>query len=93
VGGARGGAPRGRVRTYAGLAADVGAPRAMRAIGAAMAKNPIPIAVPCHRVIANRNRIGGYSGGTGVDRKRALLALEGVRVEGDAILLGQLDLL
>ncbi len=84
--------PRGRVRTYAGLASDVGAPRAMRAVGLAMAKNPLPLVVPCHRVIAHGSRLGGYSGG--LERKRALLALEGVHVEGDHVLPpGQLDLL
>jgi len=83
--------PRGAVRTYAGLAADVGSPRAMRAIGMAMAHNPLPIVVPCHRVVASGLALGGFSGG--LDTKRALLALEGVKVEGDRVLLGQLDLL
>jgi methylated-DNA-[protein]-cysteine S-methyltransferase len=83
--------PRGSVRTYAGLAADVGSPRAMRAIGMAMAHNPLPIVVPCHRVVAAGLALGGFSGG--LDTKRALLALEGVKVEGDRVLLGQLDLL
>lgn len=82
--------PRGHVRTYAGLAADAGAPRAMRAVGMAMAKNPLPIVVPCHRVIANGARIGGYS--DGLARKRVLLDLEGVRIDGDRVLPGQLDL-
>lgn len=82
---------RGQVRTYAGLASDVGAPRAMRAVGTAMAKNPLPIVVPCHRVIANGSRIGGYS--DGLPRKRLLLELEGVRIEGDLVRPGQLDLL
>lgn len=83
--------PRGRVRSYAGLAADAGAPRAMRAVGMAMSRNPLPIVVPCHRVVAHRARLGGYTGG--LDRKRVLLALEGVRVEGERVLPGQLDLL
>jgi methylated-DNA-[protein]-cysteine S-methyltransferase len=83
--------PRGHVRSYAGLAADVGAPRASRAVGMAMARNPLPIVVPCHRVIARGSRLGGYSGG--LDRKRALLALEGVPLDGDLVLPGQLDLI
>ncbi len=83
--------PRGSVRTYAGLAADVGSPRAMRAIGMAMAKNPIAIVVPCHRTIAAGLSLGGYSGG--LDRKRILLELEGVRVEGDHVRPGQLSLI
>lgn len=82
---------RGQVRTYSGLAADAGAPRATRAVGTAMAKNPLPIVVPCHRVIATGSRIGGYS--DGLQRKRLLLDLEGVRIEGDRVRLGQLDLL
>ncbi|MBX3268943.1 MAG: methylated-DNA--[protein]-cysteine S-methyltransferase [Sandaracinaceae bacterium] len=83
--------PRGAVRTYAGLAADVGSPRATRAIGTAMGANPLPIIVPCHRCVASGSMLGGYSGG--LDKKRYLLELEGVRVEGDRVLLGQLDLL
>ena len=83
--------PRGQVRSYAGLAADAGAPRAMRAVGTAMSRNPLPIVVPCHRVVAQGARIGGYTGG--LERKRVLLALEGVRVEGERVLPGQLDLL
>lgn len=83
--------PRGEVRTYAGLAAAVGSPRATRAIGMAMAHNPLPIVVPCHRVVAAGLSLGGFSGG--LDTKRALLALEGVKVEGERVLLGQLDLL
>lgn len=83
--------PRGQVRTYAGLASDAGSPRAMRAVGMAMARNPLPIVVPCHRVIANGARLGGYSGG--LERKRLLLALEGVTIEGDVVRPGQLDLI
>ena len=82
---------RGQVRTYAGLASDAGAPRAMRAVGMAMARNPLPLVVPCHRVVANGSRIGGYS--DGLPRKRQLLELEGVRIDGDRVLHGQLDLL
>jgi methylated-DNA-[protein]-cysteine S-methyltransferase len=63
----------------------------MRAVGQAMAKNPLPLVVPCHRVIADHARLGGYTGGT--DRKRALLALEGVEVDGDTVRPGQLELL
>ena len=77
---------RGEVRTYAGLAEDVGSPRATRAIGMAMGANPVSIAVPCHRILGAGLTLGGYGGGS--DRKRFLLALEGVRVGG-----GQLELL
>jgi methylated-DNA-[protein]-cysteine S-methyltransferase len=83
--------PRGAVRTYGALGMDAGSPRSMRAVGMAMGANPIAIVVPCHRVIAAGNAIGGYS--SGLERKRVLLALEGVKVEGDRVLPGQLDLL
>ena len=83
--------PRGAVRSYSGVAADLGQPRAMRAVGAANAKNPVAIVVPCHRVVDSGLRLGGYS--AGLARKRALLNLEGVRLDGDAVLPGQLDLL
>jgi len=67
--------PYGEVRTYGEVARELGRPLAYRAVGTANARNPWPIIVPCHRVIAN-NGIGGYSGGLFV--KRGLLALEGV---------------
>ena len=60
-------------------------------LGSAMAKNPLPLVVPCHRVVANGSLLGGYS--DGLARKRLLLGLEGVRIEGDRVLPGQLDLL
>lgn len=69
--------PRGQVRTYGDLARAVGRPRAARAAGTACAGNPIPIFIPCHRVVAAHG-IGGYSGGDGLATKRALLSLEGV---------------
>ncbi|MEM9193998.1 MAG: methylated-DNA--[protein]-cysteine S-methyltransferase [Myxococcota bacterium] len=82
--------PRGEVRSYGRVATDVGSPRGMRAVGMANAENPIPIVVPCHRVVRQGHRLGGYSGG--LDRKRFLLALEGVLVEGDRVYPGQLVL-
>jgi methylated-DNA-[protein]-cysteine S-methyltransferase len=82
--------PRGSVRSYGGIAADLGAPRAMRAVGAANSKNPLPIVVPCHRVVQQGLRLGGYTGG--LERKRLLLRLEGVQVEGDRVHPGQLML-
>lgn len=82
--------PRGQVRSYAGIATDVGSPRAMRAVGMANAKNPIAIVVPCHRVVEKGHRLGGYSGG--LDNKVFLLELEGVDVEGDRVLPGQLHM-
>jgi methylated-DNA-[protein]-cysteine S-methyltransferase len=70
--------PRGETRTYGELAARLGMPRSARAVGAAVARNPISIVVPCHRVVGADGSLAGYAGG--VERKRALLALEGARV-------------
>jgi methylated-DNA-[protein]-cysteine S-methyltransferase len=70
--------PWGETVTYGELADMVGAPRAARAVGNVMAHNPVPIVIPCHRVVA-AGGIGGY-GVAGVETKRSLLALEGVRV-------------
>jgi O-6-methylguanine DNA methyltransferase len=81
---------RGRVLAYREVAALVGSPRAMRAVGAANAANPLPVVVPCHRVIEAGCLLGGYSGGLGI--KRRLLALEGVRLVGDSVLVDQLQL-
>jgi methylated-DNA-[protein]-cysteine S-methyltransferase len=67
--------PYGGVSTYRDVAARAGNPRAMRAAGNALGSNPLPIVVPCHRVVRTGGAIGNYGGGT--DMKRALLALEG----------------
>jgi methylated-DNA-[protein]-cysteine S-methyltransferase len=68
--------PFGATTTYGELAARVGNPRAARAVGMAMAANPLPIVIPCHRVTAANGRLGGYSGGGGVRTKDWLLAFE-----------------
>jgi methylated-DNA-[protein]-cysteine S-methyltransferase len=70
--------PYGHTTTYAELAAESGSPRAWRAVGSAMATNPIPIVVPCHRVLSTGGGLGGYGGG--LDAKRWLLTHEGVPV-------------
>ena len=70
--------PRGETRTYGELAARLAMPGAARAVGAAVARNPISIVVPCHRVVGADGSLTGYAGG--VERKRALLAIEGARV-------------
>lgn len=67
--------PYGSLTTYKEVAAESGSPRAFRAAGNALGSNPVPIVVPCHRVVASRGGLGGYTGG--VDRKVALLRLEG----------------
>ncbi|HUY60416.1 MAG TPA: methylated-DNA--[protein]-cysteine S-methyltransferase [Candidatus Dormibacteraeota bacterium] len=67
--------PYGTVRTYQEVAAAAGRPRASRAAGNALAANPLPIVIPCHRVVRTGGGLGGYGGG--VDRKVRLLAREG----------------
>jgi methylated-DNA-[protein]-cysteine S-methyltransferase len=67
--------PYGQVTTYGALAAKVGRPRAARAVGVVMNRNPIPIVLPCHRVIGASGSLTGYGGG--LHRKQALLELEG----------------
>ncbi len=69
--------PRGQIRTYGEIAKEIGNPKAARAVGQALRRNPIPIVVPCHRVVAS-NGLGGYSGKMGDERKVHLLKLEGV---------------
>ncbi len=68
--------PYGRTLTYGELARRAGSPRAARAAGQAMAHNPVPLIVPCHRVVAAGGGLGGFGGGLSL--KRRLLALEGV---------------
>lgn len=67
--------PYGETRTYGQQAAEVGRPRAARAVGGANHHNPIPIIIPCHRVIGTDGNLTGYAGGT--DIKQFLLELEG----------------
>jgi methylated-DNA-[protein]-cysteine S-methyltransferase len=68
--------PFGETRTYGEMAASAGSPRAFRAAGSALGANPIPIVVPCHRVLRSGGGLGGYGGG--LDVKRELLTLEGI---------------
>jgi len=70
--------PYGQVLTYGALAARMKS--AARAVGGACGRNPIPIIIPCHRVVAAGGRLGGFSGGTGLDTKRALLRHEGIAI-------------
>jgi methylated-DNA-[protein]-cysteine S-methyltransferase len=69
--------PYGSVSTYKQVAAQAGSPRGSRAAGNALGANPMPIVVPCHRVLHATGGIGGYTGG--IERKRTLLAVESVR--------------
>lgn len=67
--------PFGEVRSYRDIAAEIGRPTAVRAVGAANGRNPLPIVVPCHRVIGADGSLTGFAGG--LERKRQLLVLEG----------------
>ncbi|HMI88131.1 MAG TPA: methylated-DNA--[protein]-cysteine S-methyltransferase [Polyangiaceae bacterium] len=71
----------GRTISYGELATRIGAPGAARAVGQALGKNPFPIVVPCHRVLAAHGRAGGFSAYGGLSTKRRILAAEGVELE------------
>lgn len=70
--------PRGQVATYADLARRVGSPKAARAVGNTMRTNPIPIVIPCHRIVGSDGSLTGFGGG--LDVKARLLELEGARI-------------
>lgn len=72
--------PRGEVRPYGWVAGEIGRPRAVRAVGTALGHNPVPLIVPCHRVVRSDGTIGQYSLG-GPENKRAILADEGLDPE------------
>ena len=71
--------PYGALRNYGDIARAIGQPGAARAVGGAIGSNPLPIVIPCHRVIASDGTIGGYSGGLAI--KHRLLALEGAELD------------
>lgn len=70
--------PFGKSVTYQELGESAGVGKAPRAVGGAVGKNPVPIIVPCHRVLGASSKITGYSGGEGIPTKERLLALEGI---------------
>ena len=70
--------PFGQTMSYGEMAKLIASPRASRAVGGALGRNPMPIVIPCHRVIAGDGRIGGFTGGLAI--KKALLSLEGHQV-------------
>ena len=74
--------PFGETRSYADIAVQVGRPSAVRAVGAANGRNPLPIVIPCHRVIGADGSLTGFGGG--LETKRYLLELEGVSLPGEA---------
>ena len=69
--------PFGELKTYGDIAAQIGSPGAARAVGNALGRNPIPVIVPCHRIVMSDLTIGGYTGGIAI--KERLLSIEGVR--------------
>ncbi len=81
------GVPWGYVTTYGRLARHIGAPRASRAAGRALATNPFPIVIPCHRAVRSDGSLGGYQGG--VEMKARLLEMEGVQVERGRVLMNR----
>ncbi len=72
--------PFGQVTTYRALARAAGSPKSARAVGGVMRWNPWPVVVPCHRVLASDGTLRGYSAAAGLETKRRLLELEGVRL-------------
>ncbi len=74
----------GQTKSYGEVAKAVGKPKAVRAVGGACGANPIPVLVPCHRVLAAHGKIGGFGGG--LHWKRTLLFREGVEFDGDRLL-------
>ena len=72
------GIPRGWVSTYRRIAGYLGVPDGARAVGNALANNPFPIVIPCHRAIRSNGELGGYRGG--LEMKRKLLEMEGIEV-------------
>ncbi len=71
--------PRGQYRTYHQVAKAIGKPKAARAVGQALGHNPVPLVIPCHRVLGSDGSLHGYSGGGGLKTKAWLLRLEGVQ--------------
>ena len=74
--------PHGETRSYLDIARQIGRPNAVRAVGAANGHNPLPIVIPCHRVIGHDGSLSGFGGG--LEAKRFLLELEGTALPGDA---------
>ena len=73
--------PHGEVRTYAEVAAEIGRRGAARGIGTAMARNPLPVVIPCHRVVGASGTLTGYSAPGGIVSKKILLVMEGITVD------------
>ena len=84
--------PCGEVRTYGEIAQEIGEPGAARAVGAALGRNPVPIIIPCHRVLGSHGRSGGFSAPGGTATKFKMLEIEGARRPGDPELFEELPL-
>ncbi len=82
--------PPGETRTYGEVAGSLGAPGAARAVGRALGRNPIPIVIPCHRVLAAAGKSGGFSAPGGAATKLKMLEIEGARRSGDPELFDRL---
>jgi methylated-DNA-[protein]-cysteine S-methyltransferase len=78
--------PPGATLTYGEIAERIGEPGAAREVGQAMGRNPFPIVVPCHRVLAAGGKIGGFSANGGIHTKRKMLAIESVHAKGEPTL-------
>jgi len=76
--------PAGETRSYAEIAAAIGCPKAVRAVGSANGDNHVCVLIPCHRVIRSDGSLGGYGGG--IERKKKLLSLEGIEPEAPTLL-------
>lgn len=74
--------PYGEVRSYGQIAAECGSPRAARAVGGAMASNPVPVIIPCHRIVGRNGCLTGFSAPGGETVKMLLLKMEGVEFKG-----------
>lgn len=84
--------PRGEVRSYGDIAREIGAPQAAQAVGVALGRNPVPIIVPCHRVLAADGKSGGFSAPGGVATKFRILEIEGAKRAGEPELFESLPL-
>jgi methylated-DNA-[protein]-cysteine S-methyltransferase len=84
--------PPGEVRTYGEIAREIGQPGAARAVGVALGRNPVPVIVPCHRILAGGGKTGGFSAPGGVATKFRLLEIEGARRAGEGGLFDTLPL-
>lgn len=78
---------KGTVNSYKHLAKKIGNPKAYRAVGSALSKNPYPIVIPCHRTVKSDRTLGGYAGlKEGIETKKTLLEIEGLIIQGKKVI-------